>query len=312
MYMLCSYKNDVLKRRDSRQNGEIMREYVIMTDGNGDLPEDYAKAEGILLVPMSFNLDGKIYGEEEQMDPKEFYAKMREGKMPTTMALNPNAFECAFRPVLEGGRDILYISFSSGLSSSYATGQVVAKQMEEEYPGSRVLVLDSLCASMGQGLLVYLTNEQKKAGKNMDETAAYVERIKGNVCHQFTVDDLMHLHRGGRVSKTTAVIGTLINVKPVLHVDDEGHLVSLFNVRGRRKALNALVDNMEKSMGKFRDQNKIVFISHGDAEEDALYVKQRVQERFGIDNFMINIICPTVGAHSGPGTVALFFLGEKR
>jgi len=289
-----------------------MRDYVIMTDGNGDLPEEYAKAQGIIVLPMCFNMDGKVYGEGEDMDAKTFYSKMHEGKMPTTMALNPHHFEEAFRPVLESGKDILYISFSSGLSSSYSTGAVIAEEISGEFEGSKIIVLDSLCASMGQGLLVYLANEQKKAGKNIDEVAAWVEKYKGNICHQFTVDDLMHLHRGGRVSKTTAIIGTLINVKPVLHVDDEGHLISLNNVRGRRKALNALVDNMEKTMGSFKDQNKIVFISHGDCEEDALYVKKKVQEKFGIRDFMINMICPSIGSHSGPGTVALFFLGEQR
>lgn len=289
-----------------------MREYVIMTDGNCDLPEEYAKSEGIIVVPMAFTIDAKVYGERENMDPKTFYSKMREGKMPTTMALNPNTFEGAFRPVLESGKDILYISFSSGLSSSYESGVMTGAKLSKEFRNSKVIVLDSLCASMGQGLLVYLANEQKKAGLSIDELAEWVENIKGNICHQFTVDDLMHLHRGGRVSKTTAVIGTLINVKPVLHVDDEGHLISLNNVRGRKKALNALVDNMEKTMGKFKNENKIVFISHGDVEEDALFVKKKVQERFGINNFMINVICPAIGSHSGPGTVALFFLGEKR
>lgn len=289
-----------------------MREYVIMTDGNCDLPEQYAKEQGIIVVPMVFNIDGKVYGEEENMDVKTFYNKMREGCMPTTMALNPHGFEQAFRPVLEEGKDILYISFSSGLSSSYDTGVVTGKAMEEEYEGSKIIVLDSLCASMGQGLLVHYANEQKKAGKTMEEVAQWVETYKGNICHQFTVDDLMHLHRGGRVSKATAIIGSLINVKPVLHVDDEGHLISLNNVRGRKKALNTLVENMGKTMGHFKDENKIVFISHGDVEEDALYVKKKIQEKFGINDFMINTICPAIGSHSGPGTVALFFMGETR
>lgn len=289
-----------------------MREFVIMTDGNSDLPVEYANEQGIILVPMCFNMDGKVYGEEENMEPKAFYDKMREGCMPTTMALNPHTLEQVFRPVLESGKDLLYISFSSGLSSSYSSAVVVGEELSEEFKDGKIIVIDSLCASMGQGLLVYLANEQKKAGKTIEEVAEWVEKYKGNICHQFTVDDLMHLHRGGRVSKATAVIGTLINVKPVLHVDDEGHLVSLNNVRGRKKALNALVDNMEKTMGSFKDKNQIVFISHGDVLDDALYVKKKVQEKFGIENFMINMICPSIGSHSGPGTVALFFHGEKR
>lgn len=289
-----------------------MREYIIATDSCSDLPESFLSKEGIISASLGYNMDGKVYGEGNLMDPKEFYDKMREGQMPTTSAVNPTTFEEKFRPYLESGKDVLYIGFSSGLSSTYSSGAVAAEALTEEFKDAKVITVDSLCASLGQGLLVYYANELKKEGKSIDEVAHWLEKNKLYLCHQFTVNDLMHLHRGGRVSKTTAIVGTLINVKPVLHVDDAGKLISLHNVRGRKKALNALVDNMEKTMGRFKDDNKVIFISHGDCEEDAVYVKNRIEEKFGKKEFLIDYVSPTIGAHAGPGVVALFFLGEKR
>ena len=180
----------------------------------------------------------------------------------------------------------------------------------EKNPEAKIIVIDSLCASLGEGLLVHKAVELRDAGKSIEEVAKWVEENKLHLCHQFTVDDLNHLHRGGRVSKATAIIGTLVSVKPVLHVDNEGHLTSLVNVRGRKKSLNTLVDNMAKLVGNY--ENDIVFISHGDCLEDAEYVAELIKERFGITDFLINYVSPTIGAHSGPGTIALFFMGETR
>lgn len=290
-----------------------MREYIIVTDDCCDLTLDYIKDEHIVVAPMGFVLDGVGYGVDNPMEPKEFYRKMREdGSMPTTNALNPMEMYDAMKPVVESGKDVLCLSFSSGLSSCYQSAVTAAQELMEEFPGSTIKVVDSLAASMGEGLFVYYVNEYKKSGKTLEEAYAYAEEIKLNICHEFTVNDLMHLHRGGRVSKATAIIGTLINVKPVLHVDDEGHLISLFNVRGRKKALRAIVDNMEKNMGGLKDKNEIVFISHADSEEDAKSVQKMVEERFGIKACMMNMICPTIGSHCGPGTVALFYFGEHR
>lgn len=237
---------------------------------------------------------------------------MRNGEMPTTMASNPESIRKSFTQNIADGYDILHISFSSGLSSSYSNTAVTAKEMESEYPDSRIVVIDSLCASLGQGLLVYYACKKKEEGATLEETAAYVEALKLHICHQFTVDDLFHLHRGGRVSKATAILGTIANIKPVLHVDDEGHLINISKIRGRKRSLAALVDNMEKTIGDYKDKNQVVFISHGDCLEDAEYVKQLVEERFGIHEFLINYVGCTIGAHSGPGTVALFYLGETR
>ena len=211
---------------------------------------------------------------------------------------------------ISDGFDILHICFSSALSSSYNNTVVTAEAMMEQHPDTKIIVIDSLCASLGQGLLIYYACKKKEEGASLEELAEYVERIKLNVCHQFTVNDLFHLHRGGRVSKATAIIGSIANIKPVLHVDNEGRLINISKIRGRKRSLITLVDNMEKAMEGY--ENPIVFISHGDCLEDALFVKQQIEERFGIHDFLINYVGSTIGAHSGPGTVALFFMGKER
>ncbi len=287
-----------------------MSNYVITSDTTCDLPLEYTEKYGIDIVPLYYMLDDVVYGEEINLTPKEFYQKMRGGKLPTTMAVNPDSTRRHFVKQLEAGFDILHIAFSSGLSSSYETAYVVGDELSKEYPDRKIIVIDSKCASMGQGLFVHKAVMNREKGMSLDDNAKWLEENKLHVCHQFTVDDLHHLHRGGRVSKATAIIGTMINVKPVLHVDNEGKLVSLNNVRGRKKALNVLVDNMAKNISGY--DNDIIFISHGDCIEDANYVADQIRERFGIQQFLINYVCPTVGAHSGPGTLALFFMGENR
>lgn len=287
-----------------------MQKYIITSDTTCDLPESYTTEHEIEIIPLYYNLDDVIYGDEQNLAPSEFYNQMRAGKMPTTMACNPDRIEKCFRKYLEQGYDILHIAFSSGLSSSYSTAAFIGRDLSEEYPNNQVIVIDSKCASMGEGLLVHKAVCNCENGMNINENAKWLEENKLHLCHQFTVDDLHHLHRGGRVSKATAIIGTMINVKPVLYVDEEGKLVSLSNVRGRKKALNTLVDNMVTQCKNY--ENDIVFISHGDCLSDANYVANRIKELLGINNFMINYVCPTVGAHSGPGTIALFFMGESR
>lgn len=287
-----------------------MNNYIITSDTTCDLPESYRKEHEIEIIPLYYNMDDVIYGDEVNLEPAAFYDKMRNGKLPTTMACNPETAEKCFRKYLDKGLDILHIAFSSALSSSYNTCAVVGRDLAEEYPDRKIIVIDSKCASLGEGLFVHKAVCNRSNGLSIEDNAKWLEDNKLHVCHQFTVDDLHHLHRGGRVSKATAVIGTLINVKPVLHVDNEGALVSLNNVRGRKKALNSLIDNMEKTCGGY--DNDVIFISHGDCIEDANYVAEQIKKRFGIDNIMINYVCPTVGAHSGPGTLALFFMGETR
>ena len=291
-----------------------MNPYVIMTDTTADLPESYIQEHQLAILSLSYTIEGKTYDRENPLDVREFYAKMRDGSMPTTSQVNPEQAKAAFTACLKEGKDVLYISFSSGLSGTCGSGMVAAQEIQEEgeYPGQKIVVIDSLSASLGEGLLVHKAVMLKEAGKSMEEVADWVEKNKLHLCHNFTVDDLFHLHRGGRVSKATAILGTMINIKPVLHVDDEGHLIAIGKVRGRKKSLSALVDRMAEQIKGYEDQNDVVFISHGDCMEDAEYVKKLVQERFGIEKFVINHVGPTIGAHSGPGTVALFFMGNPR
>lgn len=289
-----------------------MNKFIITTDTTSDLPTEYVKEHNLRVVPLYYSFDDVVYGEQNQLEPKDFYNKMRNGSMPTTMAVNPDSARDVFTGLLNQGYDILHIAFSSTLSGSCSVTATVARDLCEEIPGANIIVVDSLSASMGEGLLVHKAVKLKEEGKSMKDIADWLENNKLNLCHIFTVDDLHHLHRGGRVSKTTAIIGTLINVKPVLHVDNEGRLVPLNNVRGRKKALNALVDHMEKRLVGFEDQNDTVFISHGDSLEDAEYVASLVKDRFGIEDILIDFVSPTIGSHSGPGTIALFFMGNPR
>ncbi len=288
--------------------------FKIVTDNMADLPKEYMQEHDIDFMSLSYFLDGETYGKDRELDCKEFYRLMREGKMPTTSQINPETAKKFFEECIQKNKEILYIAFSSGLSGTYNSGRVAAEEVMEQHPDVRIVVIDSLCASLGEGLLLHKAIRLRDAGKSLDETAAWVEAHKLNLVHAFTVDDLFHLYRGGRVSKTAAVLGTLVAIKPKLHVDNEGHLILIGKVRGRKKSLNALVDYMEEKMGSYAQENKddYVFISHGDALEDAEYVRDQVRERFGVQHFIINNVGPTIGAHSGPGTIALFFMGEER
>lgn len=289
-----------------------MEDFKIITDTTADLPESYIRENelGIMVVP--YIMDGIPQGEERKMEVKEFYDRMRGGMMPTTSQINPETAKEYLNGFLEESRQLLVLSFSSGLSGTCGNVSLAAREIMEERPDCRIVVADTLCASLGEGLLVHKAVQLKKQGKSLEETARWVEEHKENLVHVFTVDDLFHLHRGGRVSRATAIVGTLAGIKPLLHVDGEGHLTAVGKVRGRKKSLQSLVDMMEKQMGSWRGENDCVFISHGDCAEDADYVRQMVKERFGIDDFLINEIGPTIGAHSGPGTVALFFMGDVR
>lgn len=246
------------------------------------------------------------------MDNHLFYEKMRNGSMPTTSQVNPEEAKQDLKEFLKEDKDIIHIAFSSGLSGTYNSMQIAARELEEEGCRHRITIIDSLSASLGEGLLVHKALKQQKKGLSYDEMVQWIENHKRNICHNFTVDDLFHLYRGGRVSKTTAILGTMIKIKPVLHVDDEGHLINVSKAHGRKKALAELVASMERQIGSYRDKNDVVFISHGDCIEDVKFVQKLVEEKFGIHEFVINYVGPTIGAHSGPGTVALFYMGDVR
>lgn len=290
-----------------------MGTYIITTDTTTDLPESYIQDNGLFLLSLSYTLEGETYDRNHELPVKVFYNKMRSGSLPTTSQVNPDAAMEVFEELItKHNCDILHIAFSSGLSGSYNSTCIGAAEIAEKYPDRKIVVIDSLCASLGEGLLVHKALENQKKGMSLEENAQWIEENKLHFVHNFTVDDLFHLHRGGRVSKTSAILGTMINIKPILHVDDEGHLIALSKVRGRKKSLTTLVESMEKQMGAFREQNDIVFISHGDCEEDAQFVADTIKQRLGIDSFLINHIGPTIGTHAGPGTIALFYMGEYR
>ena len=286
--------------------------YVITTDNNSDLPEEFYQKYQVGCTYLSYSIDGQTYQKADFLPTAEFYARMRAGAMPTTSQVNPEAARALMEPYLIEGKDILHIAFSSGLSGSYASCCVAAEDLSEKYPQRKILVVDSLCASLGQGLLVYHAVKLKEAGKSMEEVVQWLESHRKNLVHLFTVDDLDHLHRGGRVSKATAIVGGMLNIKPVLHVDDEGKLVAIGKVRGRKKSLQALVDGMQERIGPYASSCDTIFISHGDCEEDARYVEKKVKDIYPIQTVIINYVGATIGAHSGPGTVALFFLGDVR
>lgn len=289
-----------------------MRDYVITTDNNSDLPEEYYKEHGVGCTYLSYSMDGKNYTHGNFLPDHEFYEFMRKGALPTTAQVNPDAARALMEPYLKEGKDVLHIAFSGGLSGSYNSTRIAAEELMEEYPERSVKVIDSLSASLGQGLLVYLAQQHKEAGEDIDTVAEWVEENKKHIVHLFTVDDLFHLHRGGRVSKTTAIVGSMLNIKPVLHVDKDGKLVNIGKSRGRKKALQELVNLMEQKIGSYKDSCHTIFISHGDCEEDAKYVEKKVKEKYNINTVLINYVGATIGAHSGPGTLALFFAGEER
>ncbi len=289
-----------------------MRDFIITSDTTCDLPQDYCAAHSIDIHPLYYRFgDEEIYGGDNSLDPAVFYSRMRGGEMPTTMATNPEDSKELFQSRISQGYDILHIAFSSALSSSCQNAALAAAELMDENPEASIRVVDSLCASMGEGLLVYKAIEYKQAGHTLEETIQYVESIKLKISHQFTVDDLFHLHRGGRVSKATAIVGTIVGIKPLLHVNDLGELKSIGKTRGRKKSLVALVDKMAATMD--HGSNETIMISHGDCLEDAQFVADRIKSQLPeVHNVLINLVCPTIGAHSGPGTIALFFEGSPR
>jgi DegV family protein with EDD domain len=293
--------------------GFYMKDFIITTDSTADLPEEFIKEHDIKILTLPYTLDGVTYSYEHSMPVKEFYDKMRNGSMPTTSQVNPEEAKNAFESFIEKyDVDILHICFSSGMSGSYNNCLIAADDLSESHPDNRIVVFDTLGATLGEGLFVYKAVKMKDEGHSLDDIYGWLKENQLHVVHNFTVDDLFHLHRGGRLSKAAAIVGTMISLKPVLHVDDEGHLVMVGKTRGRKKSLIALVECMEKQIGTYHGKNDTVFISHGDCEEDAQYVADLIKERLGLTSFVINYIGPTIGAHSGPGTVALFYLGDYR
>ncbi len=288
-----------------------MRNYIIYTDSACDMERETLESWGVRSISLSLIFDGTT--EEllnDNIDPVWFYGKMREGGVAKTSAINVESFSAAFREELQKGNDILYIGFSSGLSTTYQSACIAAAQLKEEYPDREIITVDSLAASAGFGMLVYLAAKKKAEGATLQETAAYAEEMVPHMSHWFTVDDLVYLKRGGRVSSTAAFVGGLLNIRPVLHVDDEGHLINRFKVKGRKASIKALAEKY----GEFA-QNKgegPVFICQGDCRQDADYLASILKEQYGASVDITVFTGPVIGAHSGPGTLALFFIGTKK
>ena len=288
-----------------------MRDFVLMTDSCCDLPASVEQELGLIVLPLSVLQEGREYRnylDHRELDPAVFYDKLRKGATGSTSAANAEAFREAMEAVLQEGKDILCLNFSSALSTTYQSAAIAAQELRDSYPDSKIVVIDTLCASMGQGLLVYLAGREKAAGKTIDEVAAYVEETIPHLCHWFTVDDLNHLKRGGRVSAAAALLGTMLQMKPVLHVDDEGRLIPVSKVRGRKASIKALLDKMEE----LEIDTDTVFISHGDCLAEVEAMGEEIKKRFGTKTLLINYVGPVIGNHSGPGTIALFFLGKHR
>jgi DegV family protein with EDD domain len=264
----------------------------------------------ISVVPLMVNFQGKTLPDNVDDGISAFYDGLRAGEVATTSAINPSTWEAEIAPILAGGQDALVIGFSSGLSTTYQSAVIAAEELKEKYPERTVRVVDSLCASLGQGLLVWYACQKRDQGLSLDELTAWLEEHKFNLCHWFTVDDLMCLKRGGRVSAATALLGTMLQIKPVLHVDNEGHLINVSKTRGRKASIEALA----KKLGELGldGENDTVFISHGDCEDDARLLETMVKERCGVKEVLIGHVGAVIGSHSGPGTLALFFLGTHR
>lgn len=290
-----------------------MSEYVIITDSSADLSEGLVKELGVEVLPLSFTIQGKTYHnypDNREMSPEKFYELIRSGEMGTTAAVNVADYTDMMDPILASGKDVLVLAFSSGLSATYQSSKIAADEMAEKYPERKVFTVDTLCASMGQGLYVYLAAQMRAEGKSIDEVRDWAEQNKLSVCHWVAVDDLAHLKRGGRISATTAFLGGMLSIKPIIHVDNDGKLVNVAKSRGRTASLDYLVEKTVETATDPAEQT--IFISHSDCLEDAKKVGEAIQARTGAKNVIYNFIGPVIGSHTGTGTVALFFLGRER
>lgn len=288
------------------------RKFDIITDSGCDMPQSYLKENSVACVKLGFTMNNVNYEGEggEKITEKEFYQKLRGGAMPTTYQVTGEMAKQHILKSLKKDRDVLVVTFSSGLSGTAGSFVVAARDLSEEYPDRKILVVDSLCASMGQGLLLDYVIKKADEGATIEETAEYAEKLKLHICHHFTVDNLFHLKRGGRVSATTALVGSILKIKPIMHVDDNGKLVAIGKAMGRKKSLHTLVENLFDSLDI--DETDPIFISHGDCIEDVEYVKSLILQRLPNVKITVNYVGAVIGTHSGCGTLALFNKGKKR
>lgn len=287
-----------------------MSDYVITVNSTVDLPKEWVEEKGIPVFALRYTIDGKTYEDRKGLSEKEFFRKLREGKSSVTSQINPDEAKEKIEPFLKEGKDVLHFAFSSGLSGTYNSMRLAAEELREEYPERKIIVIDTLCACMGEGLLLHYALKKKEEGMSMDALAQWVEDNKLHICHNVTVDDLNHLQRGGRISKTAAVLGTMVQIKPIIHVDNQGRLQVIGKERGRKKSMNKILNMaIEQAEGW---ENEIVMITHGDCIEDAEYLADMVREKMGVSNILIHNIGTVIGSHTGPGVLAIFCMGEKR
>lgn len=284
--------------------------YQIITDSCCDFPTPMYETLGLRFVPLSVEFRGETNDDRNDDSLKDMYEGLRAGEAAKTSAVNPTRWSEIMEPVLAAGEDLLVLAFSSGLSTTYQSAVIAAEELGEKYPDRTIRVVDTLCASMGQGLLVWYACKKRDEGMALEELYDWCMENRLHLCHWFTVDDLMYLKRGGRISAATALVGTMLQIKPLLHVDDEGHLISMTKARGRKAAIDALVRKAQE-LGEGYD-NSTMFISHGDCREDAEYLAQQLKEQCGVKEVVISYVGAVIGSHSGPGTLALFFLGSHR
>ncbi len=293
-----------------------MAEYVITCSSTYDLNNEFAEKNDINVLPYQYFIDGEEYFDDKgatasSMTVHEFYEKMRAGSMATTSMVNTERYTAFFSPLLEAGKDVLHIEFSSGLSGSYNNALMTAEQLRKKYPDRKLTIIDGLSASPGYGLLVYYAVQKRDGGASYDELKDYVEELKFKIIHWFAVDNLEYLRRGGRVSRASAFLGTMLNIKPVLTFNKEGKIIPIEKIRGRKKSLVEMIDKMEKDIDG--PDGQMVFIGHADALEDAQMVEGLIKERFpSIKGTYIDLIGPVIGAHAGPSTIAIFYIGKQR
>lgn len=308
-----------------------MQNFVILTDSGTDLSRKKAEELDVRVVDLFVNVEGRDPIPDSEMDPKELYTMLRAKQKASTAAVNIDDFMTTMEGYLKEGKDVLYLGFSSGLSSTYSAGRCAAEELAAKYPERKIYAIDTLCASLGEGLLVYVAARMRRDGADIDKVKDFVETCKLNLCHWFTVDDLFFLKRGGRVSAATAVVGTMLGIKPIMHVDNEGKLIKVGVARGRKASIDAMFDKVKETMISLKedvsdalgagvskvkdlaaDIKNTIFISHGDCAEDADYLAGRLKKELGIKDVFIDFVGSVIGSHSGPGTLAIFYLGTQR
>jgi len=290
-----------------------MNKYVIITDSTSDLPQNLVEDMDIKVIPMAFEIAGKNYmdyPDDRELDTHEFYEMLRNGETAVTSLINTMTFIEWFEPYIKEGTDIMYIGFSATMSGTYNSSLMAAEMLMGRYKDSRIICTDSKAASLGEGLFVYSAARQKEKGMSIEELHDWVIENRLHLCHWVTVDDLNHLKHGGRINPLTATIGTALNMKPIIHVDDEGRLIPVANARGRKKSLHALVDRMAET--GINPEEQVVFIAHGDNYEDAMQLEKLVRDQLKVKDVVIGTIGPVIGSHAGPGAMTLFFFGTKR